>query len=129
MDPHWPPNVKGVGEKKWPGRGSNPGPFAYHASTLPLRYQATWSTSYTSPCLIRFIHKPAQNHVGTVINSVSTLNGQILEVVTRARYLGVDISDGLYWNSHIDKITGNANLRIHQTKHKNPKHKGERNSL
>ena len=68
------------GEKKWPGRGSNPGPFAYHASTLPLCYRATWSTSYISPCLIRLIPKPARNHVGTVINSVSTLHGQILEV-------------------------------------------------
>ena len=46
-----------------------------------------------------------------IINSVYTLHGQILEVVTSTRYLGVDISSGLSWNSHIhvDRITGNAN--------------------
>ena len=39
-------------------------------------------------------------------NSVYTLHDQILEVVTSARYLGVDIFGGLSWNSHIDRITG-----------------------
>ena len=43
------------------------------------------------------------------INTVYTLHGQILEVVTSAKYLGLDISSGLSWNSHIDCITGNAN--------------------
>ena len=47
-----------------------------------------------------------------VINTVYTLHGQILEVVTSARYLGVDISSGLTWNSHIDRITGNANRTL-----------------
>ena len=47
-----------------------------------------------------------------VINTVYTLDGQILEVVTSARYLGVDISSGLTWNSHIDRITGNANRTL-----------------
>ena len=40
-----------------------------------------------------------------VIMSVYTLHGQVLEVVTSARY----ISSGLTWNSHIDRITGKAN--------------------
>ena len=39
------------------------------------------------------------------ISSVYTFHGQILEVVTSAKYLGVDISSGLSWNSHIDQIT------------------------
>ena len=47
-----------------------------------------------------------------VINSVYTLHGQKLEVVTSARYLGVDISRGLTWNSHIDRTTGNANRTL-----------------
>ena len=54
-------------------------------------------------------------HVTTArksINSVHTLHGQILEVVTSARYLGVDISGGLSWNSHIDRIAGNANRTL-----------------
>ena len=46
------------------------------------------------------------------INTMYTLHGQILEVVTSARYLGVDISSGLSWNSHIDRITRNANRTL-----------------
>ena len=45
-----------------------------------------------------------------VIKSVCTLHGQVLEVVTSARYLGIDISSGLTWNSHIDRITEKAKL-------------------
>ena len=36
------------------------------------------------------------------------LHGQVLESVPCARYLGVDISSGLTWNSHIDRVTANA---------------------
>ena len=43
------------------------------------------------------------------INTVYTLHGQVLEVVTSAKYFGVDIPSGLSWNSNIDRITGNAN--------------------
>ena len=50
--------------------------------------------------------------VRKAINTVYTLHGQILEVVTSAKYLGVDISSGLSWNSHIDQITGNANRTL-----------------
>ena len=37
------------------------------------------------------------------------LHGHFLEVVSCARHLGVDISSGLSWNSHIDRITSKAN--------------------
>ena len=37
---------------------------------------------------------------------------QVLDIVTSAKYLGVDISGGLSWNSHIDRITGNANRTL-----------------
>ena len=43
-----------------------------------------------------------------LINTAYTLHGQILEVVTCAKYLGVDISSGLSWNTNIDRITGTA---------------------
>ena len=46
------------------------------------------------------------------INTVYTLQGQVLKVVTSAKYLGVDISSGLSWNSHIDRITGKANRTL-----------------
>ena len=44
-----------------------------------------------------------------VIKSVYPLHGQVLGVVTSTRFLGVDISSGLTWNSHIDRITRKAN--------------------
>lgn len=36
------------------------------------------------------------------------LHGQVLDTVTCARYLGVDISSGLSWSPHIDRITSSA---------------------
>ena len=41
-----------------------------------------------------------------LFNIAFTLHGQVLEVVTSSKYLGVDISNGLSWNPHIDRITG-----------------------
>ena len=46
------------------------------------------------------------------INTVYRLHGQVLDVVSSAKYLGVDISGGLSWNSNIDRITGNANRTL-----------------
>ena len=40
------------------------------------------------------------------------LHGQVLESVPCARYLGVDISSGLTWNSYIDRVTANANRTL-----------------
>ena len=45
-------------------------------------------------------------------NSSYILHGHVLEVVSCARYLGVDISNGLSWNSHIDRITSKANSTL-----------------
>ena len=46
------------------------------------------------------------------INYMYHLHGQVLEVVTSTRYLGVDISSVFSLNSHIDRITGNANRTL-----------------
>ena len=46
------------------------------------------------------------------VNTVYRIHGQVLDVVTSVKYLGVDISGGLSWNSHIDRITGNANRTL-----------------
>ena len=43
-----------------------------------------------------------------LIDVTYTLHGQVLDVVTSAKYLGVDISSGLSWNPHIDRITKNV---------------------
>ena len=40
------------------------------------------------------------------------LHGQVLETVTCARYLGVDISSNISWNSHIISVVGNANRSL-----------------
>ena len=36
-------------------------------------------------------------------------HGHVPEIVSSARYLGVDTFSGLSWNSHIDYIPSNAN--------------------
>ena len=46
------------------------------------------------------------------INGIYRLHGHVLETVTSAKYLGVDVFSGLTWNSHIDRITGNANKTL-----------------
>ena len=52
----------------------------------------------------------------TLFNIVYTLHSQVLEVVTSAKYLGVDISSGLSWNPHIDRITGKTkNQKVRET--------------
>ena len=46
------------------------------------------------------------------MNTIYMLHGQVLEAVTSAKYLGVDISSTLSWNSHIDRVVGNANRSL-----------------
>ena len=45
-------------------------------------------------------------------NSSYILHGHVLEFVFCARHLGVDISNGLSWNSGIDRITSKANSTL-----------------
>ena len=49
---------------------------------------------------------------GPVNKTNYVLHGQVLESVTSARYLGVDISGNLSWKTHVDRITGNANRTL-----------------
>ena len=54
-------------------------------------------------------------HVSTSrspINTQYVLHGQVLETVSSARYLGVDISSDLSWKTHINRITSNANRSL-----------------
>ena len=41
------------------------------------------------------------------------LHGQVLESVSCAKYLGVDISGSLTWNSHIDRIASHVTCTIY----------------
>ena len=45
----------------------------------------------------------------TPLDTQYILHGQVLEVVSSARYLGVDISSNLSWNTHVDRVETNAN--------------------
>ena len=53
------------------------------------------------------------------------LHGQVLEAVSSPRYLWVDISSNLKWNTHVDRITANANRSLRfirrNVKSKSPK--------
>ena len=49
---------------------------------------------------------------GSVKKTNYVLHGQVLESVTSARYLGVDISSNLTWKAHVDRITGNENRTV-----------------
>ena len=40
------------------------------------------------------------------------LHGQVLQTTENARYLGVDITSNLSWNTHINKITAKANSSL-----------------
>ena len=40
------------------------------------------------------------------------LHGQVLEAMDHAKYLGVDISKDLSWNTHINRISTNANRTL-----------------
>ena len=46
------------------------------------------------------------------IKSEYILHGQVLETVTCARYLSVDIRSNISWTSHIDRVVGNANRSL-----------------
>ena len=75
---------------------------------------STWETKWDMEC------NPSKCQVVHVTGSKSKrpiktdyiLHGQVLESVTCAKYLGVDISSDLTWNSHVDRITGNANRTL-----------------
>ena len=49
--------------------------------------------------------------VYTIMNYY-TLYGQFLESVESAKYLGVNITQDLNWNHHINEITGKANRTL-----------------
>ena len=61
----------------------------------PGKYQALQITRSRSP-----------------IQTGYTMHGQTLEVVSCAKYLDMDISNGLSWKAHIARITENANQSL-----------------
>ena len=75
---------------------------------------STWETKWDmefNPSKCQVVHVTGSKSKRP-IKTDYILHGQVLESVTCARYLGVDISSDLTWNSHVDRITGNANRTL-----------------
>lgn len=77
-----------------------------------LQYLETWEKAWDmefNPSKCQVIHitrsrRPAQNQY--------YLHGVLLEAVPSARYLGVDISENLSWNTHISRVSKKANQTL-----------------
>ena len=77
-------------------------------------WERMWDMDFNpSKCQVLHISKsrhPAQH--------IYMLHGQALEAMDHAKYLGVDISKDLSWNTHINRISTNANsLTSHALSH------------
>ena len=67
-----------------------------------------WEMDFNpSKCQVLHISKPRHP-----AQHICMLHGQALEAMDHARYLGVDISKDLSWNTHINRISTNANTTL-----------------
>ena len=71
-------------------------------------WEAKWDMEF-NPSKCQVIRVTASR---TLLQTQYILHGQVLEVVSSARYLGVDISSNLNWNTHVDRITANASRSL-----------------
>ena len=68
-------------------------------------WERIWDMGFNpNKCQVLYITRSRQP-----LQSQYTLHGQFLESVDSAKYLGVNISQDLNWNHHINEITGKAN--------------------
>ena len=72
------------------------------------RWESLWDMEF-NPGKCQVIHVSTSR---SPINTQYVLHGQVLETVSSARYLGVDISNDLSWKTHINRITSNANKSL-----------------
>ena len=71
-------------------------------------WERTWDMEFNpSKCQVLHI-----THSRQPLQSQYTLHGQFLESVDSAKYLGVNITQDLNWNHHINEITGKANRTL-----------------
>ena len=71
-------------------------------------WERTWDMEFNpGKCQVLHITRSRQP-----LQSQYTLHGQVLESVDSAKYLGVNISQDLSWNHHINEITGKANRTL-----------------
>ena len=72
-------------------------------------WESRWDMEF-NPSKCQVVHVTGSK--GPVNKTNYVLHGQVLESVTSARYLGVDIFSNLSWKTHVDRITGNANRTL-----------------
>ena len=77
--------------------------------------ETTWDMEF-NPSKCQVVHVTGSKSKRP-IKTDYILHGQVLESVTCAKYLGVDISSDLTWNSHVDRIAGNANRTLGFIRH------------
>ena len=84
-------------------------------------WEAKWDMEF-NPSKCQVIRVTTSN---TPLHTQYILHGQVLEVVDSARYLGVDISNNITWNTHVNRVTANAGRSLgfirRNIKTRNPK--------
>ena len=71
-------------------------------------WERTWDMEF-NPSKCQVLHITCSRQP---LQSQYTLHGQFLESVDSAKYLGVNITQDLNWNHHINEITGKANRTL-----------------
>ena len=79
-------------------------------------WECLWDMDF-NPSKSRVLHISKSRHPA---QHIYMLHGQVLEAMDHAKYLGVDISKDLSWNSHINRILNNKskqNTRFLEKEH------------
>jgi hypothetical protein len=73
-----------------------------------IDWEQTWQMSFNpTKCQVMHITKSR-----SPINNPYTIHGTTLETVPTATHLGIDISNTLSWNTHINRIANKANSKL-----------------
>ena len=72
------------------------------------QWEAQWDMEF-NPGKCQVLHI---TRARTTIQTPYTMHNQVLESISSARYLGVDLSVNLNFNTHINRITSNANKSL-----------------
>ena len=73
-------------------------------------WELEWDMEFnSSKCQIQ---PPPPTPQTPTLPATYTLHDQTLEVVPCARYIGVYISNGIFWKPHISRITSTANISL-----------------
>ena len=71
-------------------------------------WETRWDMEF-NPSKCQVVHVTGSSKT---VKTVYVLHGPVLESFPCARYLRVDISSGLTWNSHINSVSANANQTL-----------------